>query len=203
MFAVSQLRDKRSSAASACALILAGALTISCSGVPRPFGSATRVSTAVAARSAVSSPTSPTPSASGEATVAVAVGFTPPQRGPGAVLTFDPKTAPVVPKGIAVDSYIASYYRALIDRKWERAFRMVPKSRPAETLAGFRTLQYGYEVKSFTIMGRTSGTGIRVLVLHVTPDNGVWNTTWEFVRTRRGVVVKDLTYARPGGAGCH
>ena len=119
------------------------------------------------------------------------------------MLTFDPKTAPAVPKGMDVHAYIASYYRALIDKKWGRAFRMVPKTGPEETLADFKSLQYGYEVGSFTIVGRIAGAGIRVLVAHVTPGNGVWNTTWEFVSTRRGTVVKDLIYARPGGAGCH
>ena len=119
------------------------------------------------------------------------------------MLTFDLKTAPVVPKGTDVTAYIASYYRALIGQKWSKAFRMVPRVRRTETLADFKTLQYGYEVGSFSIAGPTGGTALSVLVVHVTPGNGVWNTTWEFVRTRRGTVVKDLTYARPGGGGCH
>jgi len=175
-------------------LVLAGGLAASC-GVPRPAGSAARARAAAAAPVAVSSPSSPT--------AGVAVGSTPAKRGAGAVLTFDPKTAPVVPKGTDVDAYIASYYRALIEKKWGRAFRMVPKTGPEETLADFRSLQHGYEVGSFTIVGRIAGAGIRVLVAHVTPGNGVWNTTWEFASTRRGTVVKDLIYARPGGAGCH
>jgi hypothetical protein len=176
-----------------CALVLAGGLAASC-GVPRPVGSAARASAAVALV-AVSSPSSPTAGA--------VVGFAPAKRGPGAVLTFDPKTAPAVPKGMDVHVYIASYYRALIDKKWGRAFRMVPKTGPEETLADFKTLQYGYEVGSFTIVGRIAGAGTRVLAVHVTPGNGVWNTTWEFVSARRGTLVKDLIYARPGGAGCH
>ena len=176
-----------------CALVVAGGLAASC-GVPRPVGSAARASTA-AAPVAVSSPSS--------STAGIAVGFTPAKRGAGAALTFDPKTAPVVAKGMDVNAYIASYYRALIDKKWGRAFRMVPKTGPEETLADFKSLQYGYEVGSFTIVGRIAGAGIRVLVAHVTPGNGVWNTTWEFVSTSRGTVVKDLIYARPGGAGCH
>ncbi len=116
---------------------------------------------------------------------------------------FDPKTSPVVPKGMPVDAYITAYYQALIDGKWSRAFRRVPKTGPKETLADFRALQYGYEVKSFNIVGPGAGVGRNVLVAQVTPSNGVWNTTWTFVSTRRGTVVKDLTYARVGGAGCH
>jgi hypothetical protein len=193
MLGAFRLRHRPLVAVWVCAVVLAGGLAASC-GVPRPVGSAARASTA-AALVAVSSPSSPT--------AGTAVGFTPAKRGAGAALTFDPKTAPVVPKGMDVHAYIASYYRALIDKKWGRAFRMVPKTGPEETLADFKSLQYGYEVGSFTIVGRIAGAGIRVLVAHVTPGNGVWNTTWEFVSTSRGTVVKDLIYARPGGAGCH
>ena len=193
MLGAFRLRHKPLVAVWVCALVLAGGLAASC-GVPRPVGSAARASTA-AAPVAVSSPSSPT--------AGTAVGFTPAKRGAGAALTFDPKTAPVVPKGMDVHAYIASYYRALIDKKWGRAFRMVPKTGPEETLADFKSLQYGYEVGSFTIVGRIAGAGTRVLAVHVTPGNGVWNTTWEFVSARRGTLVKDLIYARPGGAGCH
>jgi hypothetical protein len=58
-------------------------------------------------------------------------------------------------------------------------------------------------VESFKILGAGAAGGGSVLVAHVTPGNGVWNTTWQFVHTRRGTVVRDLTYARQGGAGCH
>jgi len=202
MLGAFRLRHKPLVAVWVCALVLAGGLAASC-GVPRPVGSAARASAAVAARVAASSPSSPTASVSRESTAGAVVGFAPAKRGPGAVLTFDPKTAPAVPKGMDVHAYIASYYRALIDKKWGRAFRMVPKTGPEETLADFKTLQYGYEVGSFTIVGRIAGAGTRVLAVHVTPGNGVWNTTWEFVSARRGTLVKDLIYARPGGAGCH
>lgn len=194
-----RLRHKHTIALSACALVLAAGSIVSCSGAASVGG--TVAPPAGSAQPTVS--TSPTASVSGTATSGAAVGFTPPRRGPGAVLTFDPKTAPVVPKAMSVNAYIDSYYRALIDGRWAEAFNMVPKTSPKQGLADFKSLQYGYEVRSFRIMGPGVGAGVRVLVVHVTPANDVWNTTWEFVKGRRGVLVKDLTYARPGGGGCH
>jgi hypothetical protein len=197
MHAVSPLGRRRVVALSVVALVLVSGMTTSC-GVSGPIAGGVKT-----AGTAPGSSAARTTAASREQTPGAVVGSTPPRRGPGAVLDFDPKTAPVVPKGMTVDAYIAAYYQALIDKEWRTAFGMVPKTDPTETLADFRTLQYGYEVGSFTIIGRVAGAALRVLVVHVTPGNGVWNTTWAFVRTRRGTVVKDLTYARPGGAGCH
>jgi len=201
MFGVPSSRRWCLAAGTVIALVLAGGLSASCG---TSIAGETRVTSAALAQgSSASAPDSQTPDASGEQTAGAVVGSTPHQRGPGAVLTFDPKTAPVVPKGTTVGMYVVTYYRALMDKKWSKAFKMVPKADPKETLTDFEALQQGYEVGSFSIAGPTSGVAISVLVVHVTPGNGVWNTTWEFVRTRRGTVVKDLTYARPGGGGCH
>lgn len=171
------------------------------------------VSTGSSTKAASSAPAPSSPSTRTVNTVGVSTAqyssssvkiFTPAKRGAGAVLTFDPKTAPVVPEGMTPDEYIAKYYEALIDGRWKTAFKMVPKNTSDETLKDFKALQYGYEVASFKVLGSWGDAKAHgALIVHITPTNGVWNTTWKFIRTKRGLAVQDLTYARPGGSGCH
>lgn len=127
----------------------------------------------------------------------------PPKRGPGAVLKFDPKSAPRLPHGMSDEEYIASYYRALAASDWKRAFALVPKNQRGEKVADFAKLASAFPLKSFTILGAAPGVDAGILVVHVTPHDGVWNTVWRFADTKAGRVVRDLTYSRPGGAGCH
>lgn len=156
-----------------------------------------------AATAVASTPLAPA-ATSGVATAApTAASTAPPKRGPGAALKFDPKTAPRVPKGTSDEEYIAAYYRALAKADWKAAFALVPKNEPGETLADFRDLASAFPLKSFTILGAAPGVDAGILVVHVTPTDGVWNTVWRFADTKAGRVVRDLTYSRPGGAGCH
>lgn len=130
--------------------------------------------------------------------------FTPPKLGPGAKPKYDPKTAPVVPEGTSLAKYIDRYYTAVLQKDWAIARAMVPSIEPGLSAKEFAALQYGYELKSFSVISAVAdGTEATALVVHVTPSNGVWNVEWEFAKKGAGWVVKDLTYARPGGKGCH
>lgn len=130
--------------------------------------------------------------------------YTPKQFGPGVVLVPNLDTAPVVPRGMTVDAYIGAYYKALLAKDWARAMKMVPAENPKDTVKQFVARTSGYEASAFRVVtaGVTNGIGAaRVDV--TTSKNGVWSVTWEFVTTKRGLVVKTLKYGRIGQNGCH
>lgn len=130
--------------------------------------------------------------------------FIPPQPAPGSQREFDPENAPVVPKGVSAEQYIKDYYAAVEKTDWAKASKMLPDVTPGESVEDFKGLQYGYELQSFNVLTAVpNDEGAAAMVVHITKDNGVWNTIWTFLNTDRGLVVKDLVWSRPGGAGCH
>lgn len=169
-------------------------------------------STLVATTAGVASPTpeptvapiAPAAAASVSTVSAPAEPFTPPQLGPGAKPEYDPETAPVVPEGASLAKYTERYYTAVVQKDWATARTMVPSIEPDLSAKDFAALQYGYELKSFSVISAVAdGPEATAVVVHVTPSNGVWNVEWEFAKKGAGWVVKNLTYARPGGKGCH
>jgi hypothetical protein len=80
---------------------------------------------------------------------------------------------------------------------------MVPPAERGETLRDFERRQLGYEAGVANVLSAgmdPDGKGTATVVL-LTPEHGVWNVEWRFARTERGIVVRDLVYARPGGSG--
>lgn len=128
----------------------------------------------------------------------------PDHRGPGSVLEFHPDTAPVVEHGDSSSEYIRSYYTAVLAGDFTEAAKMMPSPSGTLTRKRFAQLHAGYEVSSFVILQTVRlPRAWHMLVVTRSPSAGVWNVTWQFVETDRGLQLKDLTYARPGEAGCH
>lgn len=124
--------------------------------------------------------------------------------GPGAVVDPDMDIAPLRPKGVSSASYVDGYYASLTAKEWKKAAAMVPRTANKDSVRDFTAAYEGYELGSYSILMATEeASGSEVLVVQTTPSGGVWNITWRFVPTKRGMALKDLVYARPGGAGCH
>lgn len=103
---------------------------------------------------------------------------------------------------MSTDEHVASYYEALKAGDLANSAELVPKADPYQTREGFAALFVGYEMEDDAIFesAESSESG-ETKAFIVTPDDGVWNTAWEFAETAIGLVVKDLTYSRPGRDG--
>jgi hypothetical protein len=180
-------------------------LAVGCVGKSAP---ATNARAAGADRLAASAPSSRTPGplASLAATKPVspdqASNYVPRHRGVGSALKPDIDGAPVVPRGQGIEHYVAAFYAAVESKDWQKASTMVPPSEPGEGLRDFERRQQGYELGTVSIFPSATSEGkATAFVVLLTPKNGVWHVTWRFLETPRGIVVEDLTYARPNKAG--
>lgn len=107
---------------------------------------------------------------------------------------FDPTTATKLPAGTDPKAYAAQYYQAILDKKWDVAFKMQPaKSQVGQSVEAFQQTQeqmYGmtkFEVASSDI-GSTEAT---VVVAQTLKDpNGVWTAIWTFVKADGTWLVK-------------
>lgn len=127
-----------------------------------------------------------------------------PKRGPGAVLTFDSDAAPLVPADTLAVDYVTRYFERLIAQDYAAAWTMVPSEDPSQGVSGFLSLLAGYEPQGFFVTDVTDvPEGQTVTALQFGADNRSWTTTWEFIDTARGRVLKDVTYALPQGGACH
>jgi len=128
--------------------------------------------------------------------------FVPGHRGVGAALKPDTDRAPVVPRGQEIEEYVAAFYGAVESKNWRKASPMVPPCEPGEGLRDFKRRQLGYELGTVSIFPSAMSEGkATVFVVLATPRHGVWHVTWRFLESPRGVVVRDLTYARPNRTG--
>jgi hypothetical protein len=101
---------------------------------------------------------------------------------------FDPATATKVPASSDPKTFVTAYYQAILDKKWDVAFKMQPaKSQAGQNVAAFQETQekmYGmtkFEIASSQI-GSTEAT---VVVAQTLRDpNGVWTATWTFVKDK-------------------
>jgi len=103
---------------------------------------------------------------------------------PGA--TFDPATATKVPAGSDPTKYATAYYQAILDKKWDVAFKMQPaKSQAGQTVEAFQqTQEQMYGMTKFEIADSQIGSTEATVVVAQTlrEPNGVWTATWTFVK---------------------
>jgi len=126
----------------------------------------------------------------------------PGHRGVGAALSPDLDRAPVVPRRQKIEEYVAAFYEAVESKDWGRASAMVPPSEPGEGSRDFERRQQGFEFGTVSLFPSAMSEGkATVFAVLATPRHGVWHVTWRFLETPRGVVVRDLTYARPNMTG--
>jgi hypothetical protein len=99
---------------------------------------------------------------------------------------FDPTTATKVPSNSDPKAYAAAYYQAILDKKWDVAFKMQPaKSQVGQTVAAFQqTQEQMYGMTKFAVASAQIGsTEATVVIAQTLKDpNGVWTATWTFVK---------------------
>jgi hypothetical protein len=106
-----------------------------------------------------------------------------PGMGSSAGATFDPATATKVPADGTPKSFVTAYYQAIIDKKWDVAFKMQPAASQAGAVADFQSTQEMYGMTAFTIFSDTTGAAdATVVVRQDLGKNGIWNAAWTFVK---------------------
>jgi hypothetical protein len=104
---------------------------------------------------------------------------------------FDPATATKVPSGTLPKDYVAKYYQAILDQKWDVAFKMQPAASQSGTVADFQSTQAMYGMTKFSIFSSSaSSTDATVVVSQDLGTNGTWNSTWTFVKSGSDWLVK-------------
>jgi hypothetical protein len=100
---------------------------------------------------------------------------------------FDAATATKVPAKQTPKEFVAAYYQAILDKKWDVAFKMQPAaSQKGQTVAAFQqTQEQMYGMTAFTIFSAVSdANSATVVARQELGTNGVWNTTWKFVNDK-------------------
>jgi hypothetical protein len=98
---------------------------------------------------------------------------------------FDAATATKVPSSQTPKQFVAAYYQNILDKKWDAAFKMQPAaSQQGQTVEGFQqTQEQMYGMTAFTIFSDVAGsTDATVVARQELGANGIWNTTWTFVK---------------------
>jgi len=117
---------------------------------------------------------------------------------PSTSTEFDAKTATKVKAGQEPKDFVADYYQAIIDKKWDVAFKMQPAASQQGTVADFQSTQTMYGMKSFEIKSsKITGNEATVVVEQDLGSNGQWNATWTFQKDGSDWLVK----ARKVGMG--
>ncbi|MFA5844669.1 MAG: hypothetical protein WC971_07555 [Coriobacteriia bacterium] len=108
---------------------------------------------------------------------------------------FDATKATKVPSGVLPKDYVAQYYQAILDKKWDKAFKMQPTdSQTGNTVQGFQDTQVSYGMASFKVLSsKTSGDQMTVEAEQNLGANGTWGAQWIFVKYQGAWVVKDKT----------
>lgn len=100
--------------------------------------------------------------------------------------SFDPATATKVPADSDPKKYVSAYYQAILDKKWDVAFKMQPAtSQVGQTVAAFQqTQEQMYGMTKFAVYSADIGsTSATVVVAQTLKDpNGVWTAIWSFVK---------------------
>jgi len=134
---------------------------------------------------AVPSAQGPSTTAPGTTTTATA------NPGMSASTAFDKETATKVPADSNPKSFVSEYYQAILDKKWDVAFKLQPAASQSGTVADFQSTQEMYGMKAYTIFADTTGsTDATVVVRQDLGTNGVWNATWTFVKDDATWLVK-------------
>jgi hypothetical protein len=106
---------------------------------------------------------------------------------------FDPATATKVPSDSDPKKFVTTYYQAILDKKWEAAFKMQPAaSQVGQTVAAFQqTQEQMYGMTSFKIFSSTVGdTTATVVVQQELGSNGTWTANWTFVKDKGAWLVE-------------
>jgi hypothetical protein len=135
-----------------------------------------------------SSTVAETPAASADATGTGSM----PGIKPSTVADFDPATATKVAAGATPESHVKTYYQAILDKKWDVAFKMQPAaSQQGGTVADFEATQTGYGLTAFKIVtAKIEGDTATVEVEQNLGANGTWGVMWSFVKNGSDWVVK-------------
>lgn len=115
-----------------------------------------------------------------------------PGVGSSAGAEFDPATATQVPSGEKPGDYVERYYQAILDKKWDVAFKMQPAtSQQGGTVTDFEQTQTSYGMSAFEIVNSTEqGDVATVEVQQDLGQNGKWGVTWTFNKYNDGWVVQ-------------
>lgn len=94
---------------------------------------------------------------------------------------FDAKTATKVPDGDTPDKFVSDYYQAILDKKWDAAFKMQPAASQTGSVADFQSTQEMYGMTSFKVAKKDIGDkSATVIIEQDLGQNGTWNATWTF-----------------------
>jgi len=111
--------------------------------------------------------------------------------GMGASTAFNKETATKVPADSSPKAFVTAYYQAILDKKWDVAFKLQPAASQSGTVADFQSTQEMYGMKSFTIFSdKVTGDDATVVVRQDLGTNGVWNASWTFVKDDATWLVK-------------
>jgi cell division protein FtsN len=101
---------------------------------------------------------------------------------------FDAATATKVPAESDPKKFVTSYYQAILDKKWDVAFKMQPaKSQVGQSVEAFQqTQEQMYGMTSFEIASSQIGSTEATVVVAQTlrEPNGVWTAVWTFVNDK-------------------
>lgn len=112
--------------------------------------------------------------------------------------SFDPATATKVAAKDTPKTFVSAYYQAILDKKYDVAFKLQPAASQSGTVADFQSTQEMYGMTAFSIFADTTGsTDATVVVRQDLGTNGIWNATWTFVKDGGSWLVK----ARKVGMG--
>lgn len=165
-------------------MILAGAVVV----LLIAFVAVVMLNTGAKNSATASAPTEPSAAASATSNPGVGSSAT----------AFDPASATKVTGGKDPKSWVSGYYQAIIDKKWDAAFKMQPAASQTGSVADFQSTQTMYGMKSFEVKSATVGsTEATVVIEQDLGPNGTWNATWTFAKSGSDWLVK----ARKVGMG--
>lgn len=119
---------------------------------------------------------------------------------------FDPATATKVPADSNPKKYVTAYYNAILDKKWDVAFKMQPAtSQSGQSVEAFQqTQEQMYGMTKFEVASAEIGDKEATVVVGQTlkEPNGVWTATWTFVKDGGDWLVQKRAVAMgaPGSA---
>jgi hypothetical protein len=105
---------------------------------------------------------------------------------------FDAATATKVPSGEKPDAYVKRYYQAILDKKWDVAFKMQPAtSQQGGAVEDFQQTQTSYGMTAFKVLSANEqGDAATVDVEQDLGANGMWSVIWSFAKYKDGWVVQ-------------
>jgi hypothetical protein len=97
---------------------------------------------------------------------------------------FATATATKVPAKQTPGDYVKTYYQAIIDKKWDVAYKMQPAASQTGGAESFGATQESYGIIGFSVFSDNTGADAATVVvrLDLGATNGIWNSTWNFVK---------------------